>query len=74
MATAEIDLRAGLLERIQKLETQHNRWKLATLLLALVLASSLTIGLMSQEKIEPPMLRAKAVEAQSFSLKDASGM
>ncbi len=31
MATADVDLR-GLLERIQNLETQHNRWKLATLL------------------------------------------
>jgi hypothetical protein len=72
MTTSEIDLQ-GMLERIQKLETQNRRWKLAALLLLMVIASSLTVGVMAQERIAPPLVRAQTVEANSFLLRDADG-
>lgn len=72
MTKAEIDV-TELVERVCKLERQNRRWKLATLLLLFVVASSLATGLLAQERIEPPLMRAKTVEAQSFLLKDADG-
>jgi hypothetical protein len=45
----------------------------ASFFLFLVVASLLTTGLLAQERAEPPLMRAKAVEAQSFLLDDADG-
>lgn len=72
MTKAEINL-TELVGRVRKLERQNRRWRLATLLLLFVVASSLATGLVAQERIEPPLMRAKTVEAQSFLLKDADG-
>jgi hypothetical protein len=62
-----------LADRVRKLERQNRRWKLASFLLLFVVASALATGLVAQEKIEPPLMRAKTVEAQSFVLKDTDG-
>jgi hypothetical protein len=72
MTRTEIDL-GELVERVHKLERQNFRWKIASIFLLLVLASLLATGLIAQERVEPPLLRAKAVEAQSFLLDDADG-
>ena len=72
MTKSEIGL-VQLIERVRKLEKQNRRWKLATLFLLFVVASSLATALVAQERIEPPLMRAKTVEAQSFLLKDADG-
>ena len=72
MTRTEIDL-AELLERVHKLERQNCRWKVASFILLLVVASLLATGLVAQERAEPPLMRAKAVEAQSFLLDDADG-
>jgi len=72
MARTEIDFRE-LAERVQKLERQYCRWKLASFFLLFILACLLATGLVAQGKIEPPLVRAKAVEAQSFLLEDANG-
>ena len=72
MTTTEINLNE-LVERVRKLERQNRRWKLAVLLLLFVVVSSLATSLVAQERIEPPLMRARTVEAQSFLLKDADG-
>ena len=72
MTISEVDLH-GMSERIRKLELQNRRWKFASLLVLLVFASSLTMGLMAQERIAPPLVRARTVEANAFLLKDADG-
>jgi hypothetical protein len=77
MIRTEIDLNE-LVERVRKLERQNRRWKLATVLLLFVGASSLATSLLAQQRIMPPegvtpLMRAKTVEAQSFLLKDADG-
>jgi len=73
MTRTEFDV-ADLVERVRKLERQNRRWKLASLFLLFVIASSLATGLVAQERIEPPLMRAKTVEAQSFLLKDSDGI
>ena len=73
MTKTEIDL-SELVERVGKLERQSRRWKLASILLLFLLASSLATGLVAQERIEPPLMHAKLVEAQTFVLKDADGI
>jgi hypothetical protein len=72
MTKTEIEF-TELGDRVRKLERQNRRWQLATLFLLFVVASSLATGLVAQERIEPPLMRAKTVEAQSFLLKDADG-
>jgi hypothetical protein len=72
MTRTEINF-TELLERVRKLERQNRRWKLASFLLLFIVASSLATGLVAQERIAPPLMRAKTIEAQSFLLKDADG-
>ena len=72
MPPAGMDLHT-LVQRIEKLETQNHRWKLATFLLALFLASSVTMAMTFQKKPHTALLQAKAVEARSFLLRDSSG-
>jgi hypothetical protein len=64
---------SDLVERVRKLERQNRRWKIASFLLLFVVGSSLATGLVAQERIEPPLMRAKTVEAHSFLLKDSDG-
>ena len=72
MATPEIDF-SELAERVRRLEIQNRRWKLASFLLLSVFGSLLATSLVAQEKAEPVLVRAKTVEAQSFTLEDADG-
>jgi hypothetical protein len=59
--------------RVSKLEAQSRRWKLATGLLGLVGVPFVLIGAKPADRLEPPVVRARAVEAQEFVLKDESG-
>jgi len=61
-----------LLERIQTLEAQNRRWRLASLLAFLLLAASLAKGLMAQG-LQAPQTRMQTIEAQSFLLRDSNG-
>jgi hypothetical protein len=72
MTKTEIDF-GELAERVHELERQNCRWKLASFFLVFIVACLLSTGLVAQEKVEPPLMRAKAVEAQSFLLEDADG-
>jgi hypothetical protein len=72
MTTYDGDLRA-LGERVRKLEIQNHRWKLGTLLLALVFASSLTMTMGPWHASKPSVLRPKTVETQDLELKSSSG-
>jgi hypothetical protein len=72
MTRTEIDF-SELMDRVRKLERQNRCWKLASFFLLFVVASTLATGLVAQEKIEPPLMQAKTVEAQSFVLKDTDG-
>jgi hypothetical protein len=72
MTTAEVNLHELAL-RVRVLEKQNRRWKIFSLLALLLLAFSLTVGVRAQGDIEPNLLRAKGVEAQSFVLKDGAG-
>jgi hypothetical protein len=72
MPPTDMDLYA-LTHRIEKLESQNHRWKLATFLLALFLASSATMAMTLQKKSRPELLQAKAIEARTFLLRDSSG-
>jgi hypothetical protein len=73
MTTSEIDLH-GMLDRIAKLEAQNRRWKFVSLSLLLIFASTLTMGVMAQERIAPPLVRAQTVEANTFLLRDSDGI
>lgn len=72
MKFAETNLQA-LAARVEKLEAQNRRWKLAGGLAALFGASFLLMGAKPADRIEPPTVRASTVEAQEFILKDENG-
>ncbi len=72
MTRTEIDF-DELSERVLQLERQTWRWKFASFFLLFIVACLLATGLVAQGRIEPPLVRAKAVEAQSFLLEDADG-
>src|SRR5579862_5027007 len=72
MTATEIDF-GELAERVRKLERQNWRWKLASFLLFLIVASLLATALIAQQKNEPPLLPARAVQAQTFLLEDPDG-
>jgi len=78
---AQDEVEAGsLLQRLSKIEKTNRYWRLATLFLLLILASSVTGTLRSQGRIEPlpnlpegftpPDLRAQTVRAERFQLMD----
>ena len=70
MTTTDVGAQGSVL-RIQTLESQTRRWKLTSLLLLLILAASLTRGLMAQGR--QPQNRPITIEAQTFLLKDGDG-
>lgn len=59
--------------RVAKLEAQTRRWKLASTLLGLTGACAVIIAAKPGDRLEPPVIRAGAVEAQRFILKDEDG-
>lgn len=63
-----------LAARVEKLETQNRRLKLAGALFALSGISLLLMGAKLADRIEPPgVVRARTIEAQSVVLKDEDG-
>ncbi len=62
-----------LAARLDKLEAQNRRWKLATVLSILSGVSLALMGAKTVDRVEPPVIRASTVEAQDFVLKDEGG-
>jgi hypothetical protein len=58
---------------VQKLEASNRRWKLVNALFLLCGSSLALMGAKPADRIEPPVVRASAVEAREFILKDESG-
>jgi hypothetical protein len=62
-----------LAARVEMLEAQNRRWKLAGALFVLSGVSLVLMGAKPADRINPPMIRASTVEAQEFILKDETG-
>jgi hypothetical protein len=63
----------ALAARMDKLELQNRRWKLASLLLGLASISFLLTAARPADHFDQNVLRVRTVEAQDFVLKDADG-
>jgi hypothetical protein len=72
MASSNSDLQV-LSARVDKLEYQNRRWKLATVVFALASASLVLIAAKPADHIDSSTIRARSVEAQDFILKDEDG-
>jgi hypothetical protein len=72
MTTYDSDLRA-LGEQVRKLEIQNRRWKIGTVILALVFASSLTMAMKPRHSPKQSVLRADIVKTQSLDLTNPGG-
>lgn len=72
MSPAQTNLE-GLAARVAELEMQNRRWKFTTVLFGLLGISLFSMAAKSADRIEPPLVRARAVEAQEFVLKDKNG-
>ncbi len=66
------DLQA-LAARVEKLEAENRRWKLASALSLLSGVLLVLMGAKPVDRVEPPVIRASTVEAQDFVLKDEGG-
>ena len=62
-----------LIARVQKLEASNRRWRLLNAALLLSGASIALMGAKPADRLEPNVIRAGAVEAQEFILKDTDG-
>jgi hypothetical protein len=62
-----------LAERLDKLEVQNRRWKLAAILLAVSSTSLVLIAAKPADQIDPNVIHARTVEARDFVLKDEDG-
>ena len=72
MASTNSDLQA-LSARLDKLETQARRWKLASIVLALSSTSLVLIAAKPADRIDSAVIHARTVEAQDFVVKDEDG-
>src|ERR1700732_2075111 len=72
MPSTNSDLQA-LSVRLDKLETQNRRWKLASIVLALTSASLILIAAKPADRIDSAVIHARTVEAQDFVVKDEDG-
>jgi hypothetical protein len=72
MPSTHCDLQA-LSARLDKLETQARRWKLASIFLALSSALLILMGARFADHIDSSIIRARSVEAEDFILKDQDG-
>jgi hypothetical protein len=63
----------SLAARLDRLEAQNRKWKLASAVLGLVAASLLLTAAKPTENMDPALVRARVVEAQDFLLKGADG-
>ncbi len=62
-----------LAARVQKLEASNRRWRLLNAVLLLSGASVALMGAKPADRLEPNVIRAGAVEAREFLLKDTDG-
>ena len=72
MQHTEPDFQA-LAARMDKLEAQNRKWKLASILLGLSSASLVLVAAKPADRIDPGVIHARTVEAQDFVLKNADG-
>lgn len=72
MTSTNSDLQA-LSARLDKLETQARRWKLASVILALSSTSLVLIAAKPADRIDSAVIHARTVEAQDFVVKDEEG-
>jgi len=72
MKDSAIELQ-NLAARVEKLESQNCRWKLASALLSLFGAGFLLMGAKPADRLDGQVIRASAVEAREFLLKDDDG-
>jgi hypothetical protein len=63
----------ALAARLDKLEAQNGKWKLASILLAVSSASLVLIAAKPADNIDPRVIHARTVEAQDFVIKDEDG-
>jgi alpha-L-arabinofuranosidase len=63
----------ALAARMDKLETQNRRWKLASIVLALSSVSLVLIAAKPADRVDPAVIHARTVEAKDFVLKDEDG-
>ena len=63
----------ALSDRLDKLETQNQRWKMAAIVLALSSASLVLIAARPADHIDSAVIHARTVEAQDFVVKDEDG-
>ena len=62
-----------LVARLEKLEAQNRKWKLASILLGLSSLSLVLMAAKSADHLDPRVVHARTVEAQDFVLKDEDG-
>jgi hypothetical protein len=72
MKNSAIELQ-NLVARVEKLESQNRRWKLASSLLSLLGVAILLMGAKPADRFDKQVIRAGTVEAQEFLLKDDDG-
>jgi len=72
MTSANSDLQA-LSARLDKLQAQARRWKLASVILALSSTSLILIAAKPADRIDSAVIHARTVEAQDFVVKDEDG-
>ena len=72
MQSTNNDLQA-LSARLDRLETQNRRWKLAAILLALSSTSLVLIAAKPADHVDSAVIHARTVEAQDFVVKDGDG-
>jgi hypothetical protein len=63
----------ALVARMDKLEAQNRRWKLAGILLGLSSLSLVLMAAKAADHTDPTVVHARTVEAQDFVLKDEDG-
>ena len=62
-----------LAARMDKLESQNRKWKLATIAFGLTSASLIAMAAKPADHYDPNVVRVRSVEAQEFILKDDDG-
>ena len=72
MKDSAIELQ-NLVARVEKLESQNRRWRLASALLSLCGVAFLLMGAKPADRFDKQVIRAGTVEAQEFLLKDEDG-
>jgi hypothetical protein len=72
MQFTDIDVQ-GLAIRLNKLESQNRKWKIASVLLGLTAASLIAMAAKPADHYDQNVMRVRTVEAQDFILKDEDG-